>query len=479
MNNDELKKLVEDLVSLSTELESVEFKVNNSNPETIGKYISALSNSACLYGDKKAYLVFGVEDGTHNIVGTSFRPKTEKVGNQQLEFWLSQKVQPKFNLIIHEITIDDKEVVIFDIPPAIDQPTTFDDVSYIRVGSATPPLSEYKDKERQIWVNINKKNFEKGIAKEGLTSDKVLELLDYSEYFTLTKQALPTDTIKFLEKMEQHGLVKKVFDNSYDITNLGAILFANDLNEFPTVKRKTVRVIEYEGTSRRQRKKENEGKRGYAVGWENLIQYIQDRLPHNEKISQDFREEVKMYPEVAIREFLANALIHQDLTITGAGPLIEIFSDRIEILNTGEPLIDVDRFIDHPPQSRNEDLASFMRQIKVCEESGSGIDRALFEITLFQLPAPLFEKFENFTRVTLFAHKELKDMTDEDKVRACYQHCVLLHVEKKRMTNSSLRERLNISDSNYARASEIIKMSKNKGFIKDSEKPREYIPIWA
>ncbi len=273
--------------------------------------------------------------------------------------------------------------------------------------------------------------------------------------------------------------MKKVFDNSYDVTNLGAILFAKNLNDFSTVKRKSIRVVLYKGNTRANRAKEQEGLLGYAIAFENLLDYINDKLPYNEEISKSLRKEVKMYPEVAVREFVANALIHQDLSISGAGPMVEIFDNRIEITNTGEPLIDTDRFIDYPPRSRNEDLASFMRQIGVCEEGGTGVDRALINIALYQLPAPSFEKYDNFTKVTLYAYKELKEMTLDDKVRACYQHCVLKHVEKLRMTNTTPRERLGIRTKNYPAASAIIRATIERKFIRESEKPKEYIPIWA
>jgi len=294
-----------------------------------------------------------------------------------------------------------------------------------------------------------------------------LELLDYAKYFSLTRQELPTETFQFVEKMAQHGLVKKVFSNNYDITNLGAILFAKDLKEFPTIRRKSVRVVLYKDNTRVSRIREQEGSLGYAISFESLLDYINDKLPHNEEISKSLRKEVKMYPEVAIREFVANALIHQDLSVSGAGPMIEIFKDRIEITNTGEPLIDTERFIDHPPRSRNEDMASFMRQIGVCEEGGTGIDRALASIALYQLPAPNFEKFDNFTKVTLYAYKELKAMTTNDKVRACFQHCVLKYVENSRMTNATLRERLGIGERNYPTASAIIKATIQKGSLKN------------
>ena len=479
METDQLKKLLDNLVLLPSENETVEFKVNNSSPEEIGKRISALSNSSSLHEKKCAYMIFGVEDAGHRIVGTNFFPSREKIGNDQLEFWLSQHLNPRIDFTVYEFRYEHKDVVIIEIPPAVSQPVKFNNIAYIRVGSATPKLNDYPEKESKIWNNINKKSFEKGIAREGLTVSDVLNLLDYSKYFSLTKQEIPSETSKFVEKMVQHGLVKRVFENSYDITNLGAILFAKNLDDFPTVKRKSVRVVLYKGNTKVDRIKEQEGVFGYAIAFESLLDYINDKLPHNEEISRALRKEVKMYPEVAIREFVANALIHQDLSISGAGPMIEIFENRIEITNTGDPLIDTDRFIDHPPRSRNEDLASFMRQIGVCEEGGTGVDRALMSIALYQLPAPSFERYENFTKVTLYAHKKLKEMTLDDKVRACFQHCVLKYIEKSRMTNATLRERLGIGEKNYPTASAIIKATTEKGFIKESEKPKEYVPIWA
>ena len=479
MDQEQLEKLIKNLISLPSETETVEFKENKFNEDDIGERISALSNSANLHDKKNAFLVFGIQDNTHNVVGTSFSPSNEKIGNDQLEFWLSRKISPRVDFRIHEFNYEAKKIVIFEIPPAINQPIKFNNIAYIRVGSTTPKLIDYPDKERKIWNNINRKSFEKGITKENVSVSEVLNLLDYAKYFSLTKQELPSETYQFTEKMAQHGLVKKVFDNNYDITNLGAVLFANNLKDFPTVKRKAVRVVLYKGNTKVNRSKEQEVFLGYAISFENLLDYVNDKLPHNEEISKSLRKEVKMYPEVAIREFVANALIHQDLSISGAGPMIEIFDNRIEITNTGEPLIDTDRFIDHPPRSRNEDMASFMRQIGVCEEGGTGVDRALISIALYQLPAPNFEKYENFTKVTLYAHKSLRDMTLDDKVRACFQHCVLKYVENYRMTNATLRERLGIGEKNYPAASAIIRATIEKKLIKESEKPKEYVPIWA
>ena len=474
---EKIEKLLENLI-FSGETEIIEFKKNNFKKEEIGKRISALANSANLLDKKKAYLVFGISD-IQKVVGTNFSPKTEKVGNEFLESWIHQMLTPKTDFTIYETEIENKKIILFEILPAITQPIKFQNIAYIRIASTTRKLNDYPEKERKIWQNIDKKSFTKGISKENLTVSEILNLLDYSKFFSLTKQELPSETKKFVEKMVEYELVNKNFENDFDITNLGAILFAKDLSQFRNLKRKSVRVVIYKGNTRVNILKNQEGNFGYAGSFESLIDFINNQLPSNEEIGKSLRKEVKMYPVIVIREFVSNALIHQDFTISGTGPLIEIFDDRIEITNAGEPLIDTERFIDHAPISRNEDLASFMRQIGICEELGSGIDRALIETSIYQLPAPKFETDDNFTKITMFAYKKLNDMTSEEKIRACYQHTVLKLIEGKRMTNESLRKRFGIEKQNYSTASRIISETTKAGKIKKSEKPKEYIPFWA
>jgi ATP-dependent DNA helicase RecG len=221
------------------------------------------------------------------------------------------------------------------------------------------------------------------------------------------------------------------------------------------------------------------------VGFNALVEYIDDRLPASEEMGKVFRKEVKMYPVLAIRELVANALIHQEFSITGTGPMVEVFQDRIEISNPGRPLIDTLRFIDHLPQSRNEKLASLMRRMNICEERGSGIDKVIHSIEMFQLPAPNFIASENFIKVIVYSPKTLRQMDRMDKVRACYQHCCLRYVSGEYMTNSSLRERFNIPEKNYSTVSRIISDSISEGLVSaydeasKSRKFARYIPFWV
>jgi predicted HTH transcriptional regulator len=177
-------------------------------------------------------------------------------------------------------------------------------------------------------------------------------------------------------------------------------------------------------------------------------------------------------------------LIHQDFFATGAGPMVEIFADRIEITNPGEPLVDTQRFVDTPPKSRNEDVASLMRRFRICEERGSGIDKVVFQVELYQLPAPLFEVPPGFTRTTLFAHKPLNEMTKTDRVRACYLHACLKWVMRDCLTNASLRERFGVAEKNKAMISRYIRESLEAEMIKPydetaSRKLMKYVPFWA
>ena len=116
---EQLEKLLMNLVSLPSETETIEFKVDNINPEEIGKRISALSNSANLHDKKCAYIVFGIEDFSHSIIGTNFFPNKEKVGNDHLEFWLSKHLNPRIDFIVHQFQYEQKNIVIIEIPPAI------------------------------------------------------------------------------------------------------------------------------------------------------------------------------------------------------------------------------------------------------------------------------------------------------------------------------------------------------------------------
>lgn len=345
-----LLPLVRELASLPRESEWVEFKENNTDPEEIGEYISAIANSAALHGKPFGYIVWGVRDDTQEMVGTSFRPRDEKLKGQELENWLSTQLYPRIHFRIHEADEGGRHFVAFEIPAAVHTPVRFKDWEHIRVGTYKKKLRDHPEIERILWSLLSRTSFEEEVAVPDATSEQVLSLLDYPNYFRLMKQPLPDNRESILERLGKESLITAVGDHRYHITNIGAVLFARNLSDFGRLARKALRVIIYRGENRVETLKEQPGGKGYAVGFEGAIRYINDQLPQNEEIGQAFRTVVRMYPELAVRELVANALIHQDFSIGGAGPTVEIFTDRMEITNPGRPLIDPLRFIDEPPQ---------------------------------------------------------------------------------------------------------------------------------
>ena len=479
-----LLSLLHELCKLPHETEWVEFKHNNADPEEIGEYLSALANAAALTGKVHAYLVWGVDNNTHEVIGTSFDPAKARVGNEELENWLLRLLNPKINFRFYPVRANDKDVVLLKIGAAFRHPVQFKKTEYVRIGSYKKKLKDFPEKERDLWRVFDQTPFEREIAAENVTSDEVLKLLDYPAYFDLLALPLPEGRDGILSALAADEMIAVGKGNKWNITNLGAILFAKKLADFRPLRRKAIRVILYKGESRVETVREQEGTKGYATGFEGLIGFVTNLLPSNEVIGQALRKEVPMFPELAIRELVANAVIHQDFHVSGTATMVEIFSNRMEVTNPGLPLVKTDRFLDSPPKSRNEALASFMRRIGVCEERGSGIDKIVFQTELYQLPAPLFEATDEHTRAVLFAYKAFRDMDKEDRVRACYLHACLRYVQRDFMTNTTLRERFGIEEKNSSMASRIIRDTIGAGLIRCHDetvgsKARKYLPWWA
>jgi ATP-dependent DNA helicase RecG len=476
--------LVSELRKLSTEAEWVEFKHNHADPQEIGEYISALANSAALLGKTNAYILWGIDDKTLEIVGTEFIPSQSKIGNEELENWLLHQLSPKINFRFYSIVEHGKNVVLLEIDAAYKHPVQFKNQEFIRIGSYKKKLKDYQEKERELWRCLEKTPFEAQIAMEQQSAEQVMQLLDCPAYFELLERPLPDGHAPILEALIQENLITPCPAGGYNITNMGGILFAHKLDDFPKLRRKAVRVILYKGNSHVETQKEQIAEKGYAAGFKGLITYITALIPSNEFVGAALRKTVPMYPEIAIRELVANALIHQDFFETGAGPMVEIFEDRMEITNPGEPIVSVDRFLDTPPKSRNEALASLMRRFRICEERGSGIDKVISATELYQLPAPLFEVPEGSTRIVLFSHQDMEVMSKEDRVRACYLHACLQYVDRKNMTNKSLRERFGLEESKGAQVSRIIKAALDAKRIKqvsqsESRRDSAYVPFWS
>jgi predicted HTH transcriptional regulator len=479
-----IARLVEDLCNHPHESEWLEFKVDNRNPTAIGEYVSALANSAALCGRSSAYLVWGIEDINRNVIGTSFDPSTAKVGNEELLNWLLHLLDPQVHCQFRVAEADGRRVVVLEIESAKHAPVRFKNEAFIRVGTYKKRLRDHVEIERRLWKTFDQSPFEAGIAREGMSDSATLAAIDYSSYFDLLRLPAPDGNAGILAALEADRLVRRSTGGTWDITNLGAVLFAKQIADFPTVARKAVRVVQYPGTSRVESLRELPGRRGYASGFENLNLAIASALSTHEIVEQGVRRNAPTYPELALRELIANAFVHQDFTISGAGPMIEIFADRIEITNPGKPLVSTERFLDSPPRSRNEGLAALLRRMGICEERGSGWDRVVSLTEAQLLPAPLAEAPGENTRVVMFGPRPLMKMDRPDRVRAVYLHACLRYVSREFLTNSSLRTRFGIEPRNIASASRLIGEAVEAGQIVADDpsappKLRRYVPAWS
>lgn len=487
---DYYQSLLREFTKLPTEVEWVEFKVNNKDPERIAKYISGMSNIATILGQPMAYIVWGIDNDSHEIVGTDFHYRESKRGNEELEAWLMRIINPKIDFSFREIPIVKKDnskgfVTLIEIPCAENTPTKYGSVGYIRIGSNLKSLADYPEKEAELWRCLNNISFEKRIAYMEASDEDVVQLLDYPAYYRLLNLPIPANREKVLKDFSDERFIKRNTAGNWDITNYGALMIASDLRAFETLERKAVRVIRYKAKNKIDGLGEKVFSKGYAVGFEEIIQFIMMVIPQEEIMKDGIRHQVYGFPESAIRELVANIEIHQALEQRGTNPMIEIFSDRIEFSNAGAPLVAIERIVDTVPISRNEKMAGFMHRCGICEERGSGYDKIIAATSQNSLIAPRIDNQNNqFTRVTLFAKVPFKLTSKEDRIRTCYMQACYAYVNYESISNTDIRNVFSLTEAEKYKVSRIIKDTMEEKLIKPVDPdtaPRymRYIPFWA
>lgn len=383
------------------ETEHLEFKEAKQQFDTtkLVRYCVALANEG------GGHLVLGVTDRLpRRVVGSQAFATTTDLN--RIKAYIVEKLRMRVEVV--ELPHPDGRVLVFEVPSRpIGQPLDFEGAYLMRAGENLVPMTP--DQLRRIFAEGQPDWFSQA-AKQGGSADEVIALLDTQAYFDLSQLPYPTSREGVLARLSGEGLIVQAAQG-WTITNLAAILLAKKLDAFsPALARKAPRVVIYEGTDKLHTREDKPGNRGYAVGFESLVDFVHSAAPQNRFVEQAVREEVKMFPKQALRELIANALVHQDFMASGASVMIEMYADRVEISNPGLPPIRVERFIDEY-RSRNERLADLMRRLGICEEKGSGVDKVIKAAELFQLPAPDFRVSELRTTAVLSAL--LPDVCDQ------------------------------------------------------------------
>lgn len=471
------------LLAEDRESEWLEFKTSScTGGDDIGEYISALSNGAALVGRQDAWMVWGVHDETHEIVGTTFDPK-KKVQGQDIEHYIASQLNPKIDFHFDEILVHDKKVVLLQIERALLNPVKFKKKAYIRVKSHKRNLDEFTDKERLLWARLSSYGSENRIVGRNVPREMLPRLLDLSSYSRTLNTVSKVGVETLIEYMINDEIIYQNVDGTFNVALLGAILFARDFREFDGMSSRDIRVYKYRGRSKSDIDKKFEYSKGIATVFDDLVNVVRGAAPPSVVINTGIREEREI-PLVVIRELITNAIMHQDFAIDGRAVTIEIFDDRIEITNAGKPLMPENRLLDMPPQSRNERLSDFMRKLRMAEQMGSGIDRAVEEMENSRFPSPIHTVGDDWTRVVIKNSTNFSEMTKREKVFSCYLHASLQYMRGDRLTNASLRKRFGLHDTRSSEISRLIKTTIEEGLVKDFDpqsgnKSKSYVPFWA
>lgn len=433
-----------ELLTIRSENEHVEFK----EAKTSFHFDKLMDYCVALGNEGGGYIILGVTDKLpRKIVGTQAFQEPERTVAGIYD-------RLRIKVRCHELLLPEGRVLAFQAPS---RPRggwfNHDGRILMRAGESLEPMSE--DMLKSIIAEGGPSFLERP-ASEVLTDAEVIAQLDVQSYFDLRKAPMPATRPEILKTLVNRGMIATEA-SGYVVTNMGALLFAKDIELFPSIAHKAARVVVYEGITKSKVKdgKDILGKLGYVAGFERMMTYIQNELPGEEDYLSGARNVTYAYPKRAIRELVGNALVHQDLNENGSSVKVEIYSDRIEISNPGLPVLDVERFIDED-QSRNLQLAAEMRRFNLYEGRGQGIDEVVSLIELHQLPPYAVRLGTRQTTVVLSRYRPLKELTQEEKLSAVYQHCVLRYVTNRITNNESIRERFKIDTKNAAVATRLL-----------------------
>ncbi len=374
MNAQELKTLLERLCQEPHETEWLEFKGGHCEPQFLGEYLSALSNSACLAGKPRGYLVLGVQDRTHKVVGTTFDPyATKGKGNQDLLPWLAAGLQPNVGFEVHILDDPKGRVVLFAVGPAWDRPVCFYGTAYVRVGASKTELHKYPEKERAIWA---RRTDWTGQIREGAS----LEDLDPNALNMAREQY----RIKHPRQVDEiAGWDDATFLNKAKLTIRGAVTNAALLllgkPESTTLLSPAVARISWiiKDAVNQELDYEHFGP-PLLLQVDQILKRIRNLNVRAMPSGTLFPQEITQYDPWVIREALHNAIAHQDYGLHGRVNVVET-PNAILITNQGGFLPgSVDMVIqqDAPLEIyRNPFLAEAMVNLNMIDTQGGGIKR--------------------------------------------------------------------------------------------------------
>ena len=387
-----LRKLIDTLRAEPHETEWLEFKCNNKDPERIGKYLSALSNSACIETQKYGYLLWGIEDETHDVVGTSFKPRAAKKGNEDLEPWLSRLLSSHVHFKIFEYDYEGKSVVIFRVDATTNVPVRFNGQEYIRVGSALKSLADYPERAKLIW-NRSREDWSTHPVEQATLEDLDTEAFATAKAAFKEKHQADTfyseidgwDDWTFLRKA---GLAIGQQLNRAAILLLGNPESASLLSPF--VARMTWIIKDSDGIELDYQ----HFAPPFLTNVDRLFARIRNLTIRELPGGTLFPVEISQYDEWVVREALHNCIAHQDYTLCSRIAVVEqpdglLFSNAGRFIpGSVETVLRQDAPQKHYP---NKQLTDAMVHLNMIDTIGSGIKRMFAFQKKRYMPMPDFD----------------------------------------------------------------------------------------
>ncbi|MCR4299322.1 MAG: putative DNA binding domain-containing protein [Gallionella sp.] len=389
----DLQKKLDDILALPAETEWVEFKHNNKKPEEIGEYLSALANGAALHGKSAGYIVWGVEDGTRRILGTTFQPRQSKVGNEELENWLHRLLTPRINFTIHEFDRDGLPVVLWEVQAANSTPVRFQSDAFIRVGSYKKKLKDFPEKERRLWQLLS-----------GMQHDWSAQIVEAARLNDLDSAALDFARTQYQVKHPQRAIEMDSWDDvtflnkakaciGGKVTHAALVLLGKEESAHLL----SPAVAQLTWILRNETKVEQDYEHfglPLILSSDRILKKVRNLTIRHLPSGTLFPQEVSQYDPWVMRETLHNCIAHQDYTLCGRISLVET-PDSLLFTNMGTfipgTVEDMIRSDSPPAVYRNKFLADAMVNLNMIDTIGSGIKKMFMAQRQRNFPMPDFD----------------------------------------------------------------------------------------
>lgn len=462
-----------------------EFKMNKDDPTMIGEDISALSNMARIRGMDKAYLIWGVDDSSHDRSGATFDPWKTKKGNEDLIPWLRLEISSTIQFSFHVALEGAKRFVVLQIDAAQSLPTRFSGNAYCRLESYTKDIRSQPQIERQLLLALMLRQDENGVALGGLSEEELFAYLDFPAYYKAFGFIVPATREEMIKAFLREGFIQRSSGGDYAILNLGALTFASDLRRFPNLGARLVRVGERKNGVATQIANPKDFAEGYAISFDKILDYVLSLTKPEERVNPEGHTVVDtLYPAILIREALTNMMIHQDISASGESLMIWVSEKSLSFSNPGSLDVPVDRIIDIAPKARNEKMAAFLRRLGIGDSQGSGFDKIESALEEKKMPSAVLYPVSGSVRLEIEAKTSYALYDEEERIRSVYYCACLCHENRVRLDNDFLRRRFGLSEKERPLISRLLAHCVELGRIKLADptagvRSRSYVPYWA